>query len=395
VTDKTGPIALDFKSAITATGAVPGSGTSLRTFDSYSFERNILSPGAAFRFTAPGVTAALRQSIRSGDLVELFAIDPDGNALPIATGIIDETDTHVMPNRIEYVLTGRDMLGQLVDNAAVDSKNAVIQAKDITLDGILQALIANTRIPAQFQINPPLPNGQILFQTNPGETKISVLQRYLEFTNCLIWCAPNGQLVIGKPNMASSTDDSVGLKLTSKKPQGNNLLEARVRRGTNLAIRQITTQLQTLSIVPPTSTVMNNDKDMQKVASQGVGRSVFEMFSYGQGTDTINVLTQVGNSNSTPYAIGTAMSNRQLAKENMKIIDVEAVVRGHLNGDGDVYDIDQVYDVQIDADAVAEPMYVYSVAHELTLEHGRISRLRLCRLGSIVAYNPIQQGYTQ
>lgn len=390
--DQSGPIILDFKSAqATANAAKPAS---LRTFDSYNFERNILIPGSAFRFTAPGVDAKLRQSIRSGDFVELFCVAPDGTKSQLATGIIDETDTHVMPSRVEYVLTGRDMLGQMIDNAVVDKNNRVIQTTNITLEGILQQLIANTRISQQY-IKQQLPNGQLLFQTNPGETKISALQRYLDFTNTVVWCAPNGQIKIGKPNMAQKPSDNAGLVVNNINPSTtNNVLEARVRRSTNLAIRQIVTQLQTLNNVPPTQTVFNQDKDMQAVAAAGVGRSVFDVFSYGQGNDTVNQLTAVGNSNGNPYSIGLSKSLRELAKDNMKILDVECVVRGHLNANNQVYDIDQVYNVQISDDNVAESLYVYAVSHELTLEHGRMTRLKLCRLGTIVAYSAIAQGAT-
>lgn len=373
------PIQLDIKSA-------QKGGDSkfqpLQTFTSYSFERNILVPAAPFRFTAPGVDPAVRQAIRSGDMIELFAVGLDGTKQPIATGFIDETDTHVNPSHVEYVLTGRDTMGQLVDNAVVDAQNRVVQTSGVTLEVILKTIIANTKIPQGYQTQ-QIPNGSLLFQTNPGETKINALQRYLEITNCLIWSLPTGQLKIGKPNFTQASQGT--LSLNRVPGSVNNLLEARVRRSVHTAIRQIVVQLQDLNLVDAGAyTVLNQDQDMLNISGNLCGRSVYETFTNGQGNAAVNQITQVGNSNGDPKNLGQAKALRELARDNMKIIEVEAVVKGHLNPNGQVFDVDQVYSVQIPDDLVAENMYVYSVSHELTLDHGMMTRLRLVRLGTIV-----------
>lgn len=376
------PIVLDIKSAQKGATALF---QPLRTFTSYSFDRNVMIPAAPFRFTAPGIDPFIRQSIRSGDMVELFAIGTDGSRLQIATGFVDETDTHITPSHVEYVITGRDTMGQMVDNAAVDSNNRVIQTTNLKLDAVLSQLIQNTRIPAGIQVQ-NIPDGTLLFQTTPGETKINALQRYLEFTNCLVWSMPNGQIKIGKPNF--SANPSGQLSLNRAIPQTNNLLEARVRRNVNTAIRQIVVQLQTLSLVDANAyTKQNADQDMLNISGSLGGRSVFDIFSYGQGTDSVNQITQVGNFSGSPYKLGEAKALREIAKDNMKIIEVEAVVKGHLNDSGFVYDVDQIYSVVLPDDNVMENMYVYAVTHELTLEHGRTTRLKLVRLGTIVLAN--------
>src|SRR4051812_1696859 len=164
--DQSAPIKLTFKSTFGSSGAeaalgkisgnisdwaaslddLLGDSTTLALFESYSFERNLLSPAAPFRFTAPGIDKDLRMSIRSGDTVQLIGTDPDGDEVPIATGFLDETDTHISAGRVEYVMTGRDTLGQLVDNAAIDAQNKIINTKNVTMSNILQTLILNTRI---------------------------------------------------------------------------------------------------------------------------------------------------------------------------------------------------------------------------------------------------------
>lgn len=373
------PIELDFKSF--QVGGPSGS-QSLSTFSSYDFDRNILVPADAFRFTAPGIDKATRKAIRSGDMVELFAVREDGSKEQLATGFVDETDTHITPGNVEYLLNGRDTMGALVDNAAVDAQNRVILVENIRIDDILLQLIQNTRIPAEI-LTQRIPNGQLLFQTNPGETKINALQRYLEFTNCLVWSNPNGQIIIGKPDFTQ--DRSGKFVLNSSNPTGNNLLEARVKRNVNTVIRQIITQIQSATLVDAAPyTVGNQDKDML-ATKKGVGKSIYRVFTYGNGNDSVNTVTAIGNS-SSPFDIGHALSLREIAMDNMKILDVEAVVQGHLNENDEAFDVDQVYNVQIEDEDVLEDMYVYNVNYSLTMDKGLLTKLRLCRLGTIVAY---------
>lgn len=380
------PIELDFKSAANSV-ATP---VTLQTFSSYSFERSVLTPAAAFRFTAPGIDASLRQSIRSGDTVSLYVFGSQNVKYPLGTGFIDETDTHTTPTAVEYLLTGRDTLGQLVDNSSVDAQNRIINTKNLTLAGLFQQLIANTRMPQQF-IQSQLPNGTLLFQTNAGETKINTLQRYLDFSNSLVWSAPDGRAILGKPNFAQNA--SGALIMSESDPSQNNLLEARVRRNTNQVIRQIVTQLQTNDQVDPGSfTVLNNDPDVAPLIQALVGRSIYRVFPYGQGSDAVNQIVAVGNGTGNPRVLGQALSLREIARENVRVLDVECVRQGHLNEYGVPYNIDQVYTVDIDSDNVSEDMYVYACSYELTLDHGLLTRLHLCRLGSIVADSAVIQG---
>jgi prophage tail gpP-like protein len=366
------PIKLYFKSA------QGGDNIEIDTFTSYHFDRNILIPASAFRFTAPGVDKEKRLSIRSGDYVFIYGADKTGEK-QIGTGWIDETDTHITPSRIEYVLTGRDTLGAFVDNDAVDSDNKIINSAHLSLENILKILLKNTRIPQGFKTQ-QLPNGLFLLQTNPGETKANIMQRYLEFTNCLMWTDSSGQVTIGKPNFAQETS---GKLILNKFGKNNNCLEGRVRRNLNQVIRRIVTQLQSTEQVDPTPRTLNNNIEEMKLFP-GVGRSVFRLFSYGSGNDVVNNLSGVAVGGN-PWAIGKQLSQREIAKDNMKVLDVEIVLQGHINSRGNLYNIDQIYDVLIEDENLYEPMYVYACSYELTLEHGMMTRLRLCKINTIVA----------
>jgi prophage tail gpP-like protein len=375
---KHAPIEMSTRSILT------GATAELKTFTSYDFDRNMLVPASAFRFTAGGVDKTERTRIRSGDWAWLYAENAKGSRFKLATGIIDETDTHIVPTSIEYVLTGRDTIGQLVDNAAVDASNKIIHIDQATLAQVTQILIKNTRLPAKF-VDQDAPNGKLLYNTNPGETKINSLQRLLDYTNCLIWSNASGQAVIGRPDMAQ--DPMGSLTINKADPGTTNVLEMRVRRNLNQAIRSIVTQIQSLEKTDPTpSTILNNERDMLAVRGGLVGRSVFNLYSPGNGHDLINEITFIGNQSANPYDIGSAKSLRELARDNMKVLDVEAVVEGHMNGLGMPYNVDQVYTVRCEDEDLNEPMYVYGCRYALTMDRGAITTLKLCRLGTICAY---------
>ena len=374
------PLYLEFKSAGT------DAPVKITTFSSYSFERSVITPASAFRFTAPDVDKARRMSIRSGDLVTIISEDANNVKTPICTGIVDETDYHGSGTVGEYVISGRDMVGQLVDNDSVDAQNKIVNYNDpVAIDFIVESVIKNTRIPGAY-INKQVPTGTFLFNTSPTETKLTTLMRYLDMANCLVWNDGFGRLVIGKPNFTSSNPSQGKLIASYSDPKKNNLLEFRVRRNTNSAIRQIVTQLQHQEQVDPTPfTIQNSDKDVRARSRYGVGRSLYRVFSYGQGADASNKLSAVGNGKGDPKSLGEAFTLREIARENMKVLEVECAVADHLNDNGGIYDVDQIYDVQIEDEDISEPMYVYSVAYDMTIQHGLMTRLKLCRLGTICA----------
>jgi prophage tail gpP-like protein len=386
--DTSSPIELESYPAGQELGSAKRVGQSLTTFSSYSFARDMLVPASPFRFTAEGVDYAKILAIRSGDTSELWISTPSGDKVQLATGFIDETDAHTTASTDEYVLTGRDTLGQLVDNAAIDANNKIIHLDQVSLPNLALTLIKNTRMPQQIE-NRGCPTGLILFRTNPGETKINSLQKYLEYTNCQAWTLPNGVLAVGKPNMAQEHMGALIMKRSD--PRLNNVLDIRSRRNVNAAIRQIAVQLQTQNLVDPASiTILNADKDMLRASKFGAGKSVYRSFSLGNGEDAVNQLILVGN-NGTPQQIGHALALRELARGNMQLLDVECVVRGHVNENGTPYNIDQVYHVEYEKDAVDEDMYVHSVSYDLTKDRGRTTTLKLCRLGTLVADVPYKK----
>jgi prophage tail gpP-like protein len=362
-----------------------GEEAEISIFTSYSFDKNIMVPASAFRFTAEGVDHDLKMSIRSGSTVSLYARNDKGVGIKMATGFIDETDSHITPSSVGYVITGRDTISQLVDNSAIDKSNAMIfgGSDKYTIDQIAEKMMENTRMSPRV-IARNVPNSRMLLQTNSGETKISVLQRYLEITNCLAWADPDGVMIVGKPNMSQ---EPIGRLWVAKSESGralNNLLEARVKRAPAMAIRQISYQLQDLASVGIVSqTIANRDEDVRAIATSLAGRSVYRSYSIGNGTEAYDNLSAIGQGKGV-IGMGTALALREMAMDNIKVLDVECVIKGHINDSGNPYDIDQVYEVIIDDEDLAKSMYVYAVRYDLTKERGPITTLRLCNIGALV-----------
>jgi prophage tail gpP-like protein len=359
----------------------------ITTFTSYAFDRSVLTPAAAFRFTAPGVDQDTRLAIRSGDVVRLYADNSQGQTKSVGVGFIDETDTHITASSLEYSVTGRDVVSQLVDNDAVDVDAQMVFFARANINALVSTLLKDTRMMGAHLTKQLDTSAQLAVQTNPGETKITVLQRYLEWLNGLVWANNDGQLIVDKPNFAQKPNGALTLKYSD--PSGNNLLEARVKRNINQAIRRIVTVLNGTEASAATvghSTLANMDTSLKPYRGTNVGRSIMRTFDYANGADTLNQGLGLAKGSYEPQTIARAYSAREIAKENMHILDIEVVVEGHFNEFGALYDVDQVYRVTIEDENVAEPLYVYSVSYELTIDHGMITRMRLCRLYTICAY---------
>ena len=376
------PIYMNFISAIGSNKPI-----TLNTLNSYSFDRSVLTPAAAFRFTAGSVEKSDRLQIRSADTVQLYAKDPKNNPVLVATGFVDETDTHGTASVLEYVITGRDTVGQLVDNCVVDVNNKITFFNEANLDSVINFLTSNTRISQNYFTSQLDKSLKFLFATSPGETKINTLQRYLEFNNGLIWADTDGTLIIDKPDFTQDISGSFIVLYSDSSL--NNVMEFRVRRNINQAIRQIVVQqngTEGAASVTAQDTLQNADPAFAPYAGKMIGRSVSKTFNYASGNDVVNQSRGVGKGSYSPETLSKNYAAMEVARENMKILDVEIVVDGHFNSSGTLYNVDQIYNVVIEDEDVSEPMYVYNVNYELTPDHGTITHLHLCKLWTICAY---------
>lgn len=361
-----------------------GPSIALDRFLSYQFTSSIMIPvdTFSFSFAAPD-GPPLTDVIQDGDIVTLLA-----NDIPICTGIIDVTETETDAEFGEKsTLSGRDTLGQLEDQDAVSITSKPIYANSISIENGVKRICEDTKI-TKFEFrNVPAPSPPPLLASEPGESKLSVLQRFMEPYNILAWTGPNGELIVGKPNMAQAKKGNI---ILSKNQRVSNVLSGRVRRSsTNIAniVAAIWAGQETItSRIGPQQILYNSAPGPTRLRKAGylVPKAVVTSninATDPQGLSAINAVQAGGSQVIQAYA------KREIARQNFNEIQFECVVPGHFNASGEPYQIDTVYNVNYDRGNLSEDMYLYSVQYQLSLEQGQTTVLSFCRFGSIVADN--------
>ena len=357
----------------------------LENFISYSFDSSVVVPVDIFNFTfaAPDDPRPLPRVIKEGDIVQL-----DANDKIVCTGIIDQTEVHVSAQQGEQAtIVGRDLMGQFEDQSAVNNKAAPIFGKKLTVAQTFANLQKNTRIPGLIMSDAPV--GSYLFGTEPGESKLAALQRYLEPLNCLAWTNNDGKIIIGRPDMSSKTP-SLGKLICSKKDRFSNVIDMRAIRAStsipNIVCCVWTSQEQVQNLLPKNQILNNRASGPSRLAKFGhyVPRMVVvsNPSSGGpQGYRDVNDLVVAGGAGSLLQAYG----KREIARFNVKEIMVECVVAGHYNDNGEPFRPNQMYDIFFDRGDVNEKMYLFHVVYNLTPDQGQTTTLRFCRLGALVS----------
>lgn len=294
--------------------ALSGREQEIGIFSSYAFDRSILTPASAFRFTAPGVDKTKRMAIRSGDTVRLYVDNDLGHTAQVGVGFIDDTNLHITARSLDYIITGRDTIGQLVDNDMLDAQNNIIFFEQATIDTLVAQVLKGTRCIQSHRKSQIDKNVKFAVTTEPNETKLNCLTRILEWCNGLVWADNDGTVIVDKPNFSGKLRGNFILREDSKE---SNVLEASVKRNVNQAIRQIVTVLATTEASNNTvkqETLQNMDKDLKRYRGTGVGRSISRTFNYASGTDTINQGQGVGQGSYAPHTIGNEYSAREIAR---------------------------------------------------------------------------------
>lgn len=352
----------------------------LERFLSYSFSSSILIPvdTFSFDFVAPD-GPALNKQIKEGDICILSA-----NNLQLAQGIIDQTEVeHDGEFGEKASLTGRDLMGQLEDQDSISLDSKPIFAQNVTVSTGVKSLLTNTRI-TKIELR-DTPNAKYLLATEPGESKLSSLQRFLEPLNCLAWMGPDAQIIIGKPNMSQNPKGKLYL---SKEKRTSNVLHIKVTRSA--------TQIPNVLIPIWSGQELVTDRTPKQQRLQNAAPAPARLFKYGhrlpksvvvsapnatdpQGLSDINAL-KVGGAN-----LLQAYAKREMARQNQKEIIVQVVVAGHFNDAGEPYMPDTVYNIEYDRGDINERMYLFQVEYAMDEGSGQRTTLFFCRLGTIVS----------
>lgn len=358
----------------------------LTQFTEYSFQSSVIVPVSAFSFTVinPTFSGSLLDFVRDGDIAILKA-----NGDPIATGIIDTVsiDTEAQSGETVHI-QGRSFMAQLEDQSTVNDKDDPIWGNLLTIDQVVNALVLSTRI--NYYRLQAAPGGSFLFATEPGESKMSALMRYLEPLNLLAWMDPDGTLVVGKPDMGS---ENIGTFILDRANRKSNVLGMKAIYSStqipNVIIPIWSGQESVQSRVSPEQRVLNTAKGPSRLYGfkHRVPKAV--VVSTPQGADPqsfsgVNQITVAGSNILQAYA------KREIARANTNEIQVQANIQGHYNDDLSPVLNDATYQVVYPRAGISENMYAHTVEYALSREQGQKTQVFLCRLGCIVADTPIQ-----
>lgn len=354
----------------------------LSNFLDYSFDSSLLVPVDTFNFTfvAPDDPLPFTNYFNEGDICQLYA-----NGDIIATGLIDMIDIETDAEFGEKVqISGRDLMGQLEDHDAISLDSKPIYANNYTVSQVYKALSKDTRMRGLRVQNAPAK--AYIFATEPGESKLSALQRYMEPLNVVSWMDPDGTVVIGRPNMAQPP---LQQWILNKEKRISNCLQMKVSRAA-AQIPNIMVPIWSAQVTDPPAPILP-EKAIQN-ASAGPARLLglnhrlpkSVIVSNPQGTSaqelsSVNALTVAGSNILQAYA------KRELARQNVKEMLVQITIPGHYNDDGSPVRMDTVYNINYDRGVVSENMYCYQVQYRLTLDGGQRTNLFFCKLGRIVS----------
>lgn len=355
----------------------------LKEFTEYTFNSSVLVPVDSFEFKMrnPTLKGSLLDFVRDGDIATLLA-----NDIPICTGIIDSVNVLTSADGGEEVhINGRNLMAQLEDQSAVNDKALPIWGKNMSPEQVVNALVANTRINFyRLQQNPSFPVLP-LFATEPGESKLSALMRYVEPLNMITWMDPDGTIVLGRPDMGSK---SLGAFVMDRDNRVSNCLSIQANyastRIPNIIIPVWTGQ-ESVQALLPEQVIANGAQNPKRLLTQSHRVPKCIVVSNPQGSDpqalsSVNQFTQAGGSN-----VLAAYAKRELARANIGEVGVQVNLQGHYNSDLDPILIDSVYHVNYPRASLSEDMYVHTVSYSLSVGGGQRTSAFLCRLGCIVA----------
>lgn len=352
----------------------------LERFTGYSYSSSVLNPvdSFEFRFAATDLPP-LREIMREGDISSLT-----GNDIAFSTGIIDKTEVETDYEFGETaVIAGRDLMGQLEDQDAISLNSDPIFMENIDVKTGVKKLLEGTRINT-LELR-DAPTARYLLASEPGERKLSTLQRFLEPLNVLAWTGPAGQMIVGKPNFAQDVKGTLKL---SREQRSSNVLYMRATRNAsqicNVMVPIWSGQELVVSRVAKKQGVYNNAEGPSRL--RGLGHIVPRTYvtsipnaESSQGASDVNALSVYGSN------ILEGLAKREVARENHRELIVSVLMPGHFNERGEPFVPDTTYFVEYDRGSVSEKMYLFEVQYLFDLDRGQRTVLNLCRLGTMVS----------
>lgn len=364
-------------------------GVTIDNFIDYRFRSSVIQPIESFSFTFayPAQNQPFSSYIRDGDAILLF-VNVNGQEYPLSTGIIDSTEVQVSASGEIVTVSGRNLLGQWEDQGIFTPDGDRIFAGQMSPQTIFGILARNTR--TQKMKLQGLGSNSQLIGGNPMESKLAVLVRYLEPSNCIPWMGPDGTLIMGKPNMSQPISGNV---IVSKKTSTANCISIRSCRSSatipNYVVPILSAQTNNAIQVAKQQGIANPQPGPKRLLS--LGHRFTRVFTTsdpdGNLAQSLNATQSLTNAGGNALSKCRAYGMREIARENMKELMVQSVMPGHLNENGQPYQIDQVYQVVFDRDGVDAQMYLYEVEYSSNEKEGPRTLLMFTNFNTIVMGN--------
>lgn len=373
-------------------------------FISYSFKSSILVPVDAFQcevyYNKQDAKKFKLRKPREGDIFVLRA-----NNIPVATGIVDQLDMETEPRQgTKLSIQGRNLLGQWEDQDSVSLDSKILYGNKYTVTQIVTALAQNTRInPTNMELR-NAPALGYLAATQPGESKLSSMQRFCEALDIYFWMGPSGNIIIGRPGMYGPRKGSFFCLSGARK---SNVLAIRsVRASTQipniiLPIWAGQESVQALNIPqkplynraegPTRLRYYNHRTPKAIVVSTPEGAAPQDLAEINallvakQNVQFVNGVQSQTVSKAGAATILQAYAKREMARANVNEIKVQITVLGHYNDRAEPVLPDQVYQIQYEDDDIDEDMYLLEVEYFCDEKSGDQSRLTFCRQSSLVS----------
>lgn len=356
------------------------------TYISYEFHSSIVVPVDTFQFSFknPEIEGNFLDYVQEGDLVAL-----DANNQTVMEGFIDAIDISTTLQGAEIVtVVGRDLMGQLEDQSPINDNSDPIWGNKVSIQQAVNYLIKDTRIKGLSTQDTP--RNQYLLATEPGESKLSSLQRFLEPLNCVSWMVPGGRIKVGRPNMAQSTP-SKGLIVMDRNNRKSNVLSIKAFRSStqipNLVIPVWAGQESVVKRVTKEQGIFNASAGPARLRKFGHKLAKAIPVSTPGGADpqslaAVNdyIVSSVGGGN-----LLQAHAKREIARANLGELTVQVIVKGHYNDDLEPFVTDTMYQVLYPRAAVDEKMYLFDVHYLSEATDGQKTSLTFCKLGTIVS----------
>lgn len=354
-------------------------------FVEYHFSSSMVVPVDAFSFsfTAPNDIASFYDYAQEGDIVTIYA----DNSIPIATGIIDQVEIDVSDSGEIATIHGRDLVAQLEDNLAVTLQKKPIWGAQMTVDAVVKNLIEGTRIPG-YRLDSNVTKIGTLLASEPGESRLSCLLRYLEPLNLLLWADPSGYIRVGKPDFSSK---AVSTFYCNKKRRESNVFSMRATYSAAMIPNTIVvlwSEVQSSLVgIPQNQIFTNAAKGPARLRNYNhhILKTVMTSIPNGSDPQSISSAAQFQAASAGNQTVLQALAKRELARANHQELIVQCSVPGHFSDNGSIYLPNQCYMIDFDRGGILEKMYLFAVDWHLNQERGAYSVLTFCRLGTIVA----------